>query len=136
MNNDQRIEMASYNLSWPAIFEQEAMQLKKGLGELLSQLHHIGSTSIPNMIAKPIIDILIELDNLDNINQIAIELGRLNYSSIRRSIIPHRSFITSKYTDGIGFNLHLFERGDPQVKRHVNFRDYVIQHPDVAHDYA
>lgn len=136
MINNQKIEMATYNPNWPTIFEQEALQLRQNLGDQLSGIHHIGSTSIPNMIAKPVIDILIECDNLDNINQIAAKLQELNYSAIRRSMIPHRSFLTSKYLDNIGFHLHLFERGDPQVKRHVNFRDYVANHPAIADEYA
>ena len=136
MKNDQKIVIAPYNVNWPIIFEQETLQLKQRLGDLLSDIHHIGSTSIPNMDAKPVIDILIECDNLDNIIQIATKLYELNYSSIRRSMIPHRSFITSKYLAAIGFHLHLFERGDPQVKRHVNFCDYVSKHPDIAVEYT
>jgi len=87
------------------------------------------------MPAKPVIDILVAIDDAYRISVISEKLMQLGYAPLRRQIIPHVSFITSKF-DEISFHLHLHERGSPQINRHVNFRDYVIQHPKQAKDYA
>lgn len=76
------------------------------------------------------------LDNIDDIHLISEKLILLDYDPVRRQIIPHVSFFTKRQDQAIRFHLHLHERGSPQINRHVNFRDYVIHHPDVAHKYA
>ena len=133
--NLHKIEVAPYNVNWPIIFQNEADCIQKALSTDLSGIYHIGSTSIPNMPAKPIIDILIAIEDVYHIADITEKLIQLGYAPLRRQIIPHVSFITNKM-DGIGFHLHIHERGSPQINRHINFRDYVIQHPEVARSYA
>ncbi|ASQ47465.1 dephospho-CoA kinase/protein folding accessory domain-containing protein [Legionella clemsonensis] len=134
--NPYKIEVVAYDRLWPNLFKDEANRIQKSLGPCLKEIYHIGSTSIPGMPAKPCIDIMLGLDNIDDIHFIAEKLTQLGYDPARRQIIPHVSFFTQRQDQAIRFHLHLHERGSPQIKRHVNFRDYVIQHPDVAHDYA
>lgn len=136
MNNLRRVEILPYNANWPTLFNEEAKKIQNILGEQLKEIYHIGSTAIPNMPAKPVIDILLVCDDLDAIGDITEKLSYLNYHNISRHVIPHRSFFARKLDEHISFHLHIRERGDPQINRHVNFRDYVIQHPDVAKRYA
>lgn len=132
----QKIEIVSYDPAWPTLFQQEAERLTKALEGHAAAIHHIGSTSIPNMAAKPVIDILIELKNLDVINVVASELNTLGYEKLRRQVIPNRSFFSLlDKNNARHFHLHIYEVGDPQVIRHVNFRDYMINHPDEAATY-
>jgi GrpB-like predicted nucleotidyltransferase (UPF0157 family)/GNAT superfamily N-acetyltransferase len=131
-----KVEIVPYNKHWATQFKEEAHRIQNALGECLKEICHIGSTSIPNMPAKPVIDILLVLDDMDDIDLISKQLTQLSYMPIRRQIIPHVSFFTERQDDAIRFHLHLHERGSPQIKRHVNFRDYVIQHPNIAHRYA
>nr|HAT8714345.1 GNAT family N-acetyltransferase [Legionella jordanis] len=131
-----KVEVVPYDKQWPHLFKDEANRIQKALGECLKEIYHIGSTSIHNMPAKPVIDILLVLENADDIHFISEQLTRLDYDHLRRQIIPHVSFFTKRQGSVIRFHLHLHERGSPQIQRHVNFRDYVSQHPHVAHSYA
>ena len=136
MKNFPKIQIVPYNEKWPAFFKQEAEQIKIVLGDQLKEIYHIGSTAIPNMPAKPVIDILLVCDNLDKIEFIVGQLKSLNYLHIKRQIIPHLSFFIQRQGNDINMNLHIYERGDPQINRHVNFRDYVIGHSNIAKTYA
>ncbi|MBA3662407.1 MAG: GNAT family N-acetyltransferase [Gammaproteobacteria bacterium] len=136
MKNPRKVEILSYDPHWPDLFEQEARRIKSVLSNQLKEIYHIGSTAIPNMPAKPIIDMMLVCNDLDEIEFIKDKLSSLNYSNLRRQIIPHRSFFVKRQDNHISFNLHIHERGSTQIKRHVNFRDYVIHHPEDAKAYA
>lgn len=135
MKNPRRVEIAPYNPHWPDLFKQEASRIRHVLGDHLKEIYHIGSTAIPNMPAKPVIDMMLVCDNLDQIILMAEKLNELNYHNLRRQIIPHQSFFIRRQDNNISFHLHIHEKGSPQIKRHVNFRDYVIQHPEDAKAY-
>ncbi len=136
MKNPRKVEIAPYDPHWPDLFTQEANRIKNALGNQLKEIYHIGSTAIPNMPAKPVIDMMLVCDDLDQIDFIKEKLSSLNYHNLRRQIIPHRSFFIRRQDNNISFHLHIHERGSSQIKRHVNFRDYVIQHPADAKAYA
>ncbi len=142
MKNPRKVEVVPYDTKWPELFKQEARQIQHVLGNHLREIYHIGSTAIPNMSAKPVIDIMLVCEDLDYIDVITEKLNSLNYHNIRRQIIPHRSFFVRRQDEHASsisqhsFHLHIHERGSPQIKRHVNFRDYVINHPDAARAYA
>ena len=136
MKNPRKVEVVPYNPEWSEFYKQESQHLQKTLGDHLREIYHIGSTAIPNMPAKPVIDMMLVCENLDEIDDITQKLNNLKYYNIRRQIIPHRSFIASRQDEHIRFHLHIHERGSPQIKRHVNFRDYVIAHPLDAKRYA
>lgn len=129
------IEVIPYHSSWPARYQHEAALIKAALGPDLCAIHHIGSTAIPNMSAKPVIDIMLECCNLNDIERIKAELAPLGYTELRRSVVPHWSFFSRKVGVPVSFHLHLREVGDPQIKRHVRFRDYLIHHPQEAAAY-
>lgn len=133
---NRRIEVVPYNNKWPLIYKNEAARIQAALGDNFKAIHHIGSTAIPGMISKPVIDIMLECESLDNKEKLAPLLESLGYENLRRQIIPHRSFFSRKMTEDVSFHLHIYEAGDPQVRRHVHFRDYLIAHPQVANEYA
>lgn len=64
------VELEDYNSNWEKEYLEEEQLLKKVLGSKIIEIHHIGSTSIPNLKAKPVIDILLVIENLDKINEI------------------------------------------------------------------
>lgn len=134
--NIRKVEIIPYDSKWPTFFKQEANILAQTLASHVKEIHHFGSTSIPNMPAKPVIDILLECDNLDQIDIIKTKLTNLNYTEFSRHIIPHWSYFTRKTDHNISFHLHIRELGDPQIKRHIWFRDYLIAHPELAKQYA
>jgi len=136
MKNLHKVEIAPYNPRWPELFKQEASHISDVLGDHLKEIYHIGSTAIPRMPAKPVIDMMLVCDNLDEIDLIIEKLNKLDYYNLTRQMIPHRSFFIKRQDNNISFHLHIHERGSPQIKRHVNFRDYMIQHRDDAQAYA
>lgn len=136
MKTHRKVEVVPYNPRWAHLFAEEAQRIQSVLGSHVNKIHHIGSTAIPGIPAKPIIDMMLECENLDDIRLITEKLNLLGYYYVRRQIIPHRSFFTRRQEEHIGFHLHILEQGDPQIKRHVNFKNYLIQHPEAVEDYA
>lgn len=134
-NNVPEFNVVSYDKKWPTNFLTEKSILEEALGSELKAIYHIGSTSVPNLSAKPIIDMLLVLNNLDNVQIINQALIELNYNPLGKNIIPRRSLFTSKKLDHIGYHLHIYEQGDPQINRHVNFKAYLIEHPKEAQEY-
>lgn len=130
------IQLTPYNPDWPTRFKMEACRIQKILGSRLKAIYHIGSTSIPDMPAKPVIDMVLVFATVNEMDFIAQQLAQLHYDPLRRQIIPQVSFFTKRQDDELSFHLHLHEQGSPQINRHVHFRDYVSQHPDVAQEYA
>ena len=133
--NQTRIEVIPYNTAWPAQFQSEATRLQAS-GLPITAIHHIGSTAIPNMPAKPVIDILLELSSIDQMHDIEDKLIQLGYSPLRRSFIPHMSYFTMRQDGMMRFHVHINLIGDPQIYRHINFRDFMTAHPDAARAYA
>lgn len=128
-------QVVTYDPKWPSYFLEEADFLKKNLSADLLAIYHIGSTAIPGLSAKPNIDMILVFDNLDVAPEINKTLTQLDYLPLSKNIIPHRSFITSKNLHSIGYHLHIYERGDPQINRHVYFKDFLIAHSIEAQQY-
>jgi GrpB-like predicted nucleotidyltransferase (UPF0157 family) len=131
-----KLEVIEYQPSWPDDFKREADLINHSLSDYLQRIHHIGSTSIVGMPAKPIIDILLEVTNLDDINIIEEKLVTLGFSKLHRSIMPYRSYITNKAGQHIQYNCHIYEMGDPEISRYCRFRDYLMEHQVDATAYA
>lgn len=129
------ITVVEYNLNWPKAFEQEASQLKGLLGDLIVNIHHIGSTSVPGLMAKPIIDILLEVTNLGNLDTKSTLVEGLGYEVMGEMGIPGRRYFRKG-----GYyrthQIHAFVSGDSNLERHIAFRDYLIAHKEVAEAYG
>lgn len=134
-HTESEFRLVNYNPQWPEIFLAESALLKQRLGTDLLAIYHIGSTAIPGLSAKPNIDMILVFDNLDTAQEINQTLIKLDYLPLNKNIIPHRSFITSKKLNPIGYHLHIYERGDPQINRHVYFKDFLIAHPADTQQY-
>lgn len=142
MKYKNEVIIEKYNNKWPEIFKEESDKIlsllfeDENISRELFEINHIGSTAIAFMPAKPVIDIMLEFDNLNPIEFIKSKLEKLNYTEFSRHVIPHYSFFSRKQDGSISFHLHIRERGDPQIKRHIHFRDYLIHHVDEAKEYA
>lgn len=67
------LTVVDYDEMWPTLFENERTLLQMTLGKVISRIHHIGSTSVPGLSAKPVIDILIEVANLEELDTFSME---------------------------------------------------------------
>lgn len=106
------------------------------LEPVLVRVHHIGSTSVPGLAAKPIIDLMPLVTDLPALDRQQAQLEALGYDWRGEYGIPERRYCT--LADGSGVRLvqlHFFTADSPQVTRHVAFRDYLRAYPDVASAY-
>ncbi len=129
------IELVPYDPQWPAQFEKEAAQLLPILEDHLVEIHHIGSTSIPGLMAKPLIDMMPVVYDLNKVDGINEEMEAMEYICMGELGIPGRRFFC-KSLEKRTHNVHVFQQGDPNVDRHLKFRDVLRQHPELSEEYA
>ncbi len=129
------IEVVTPRPEWPAMYRQEAARLHAAIADLLPTLHHIGSTSVPGLAAKPVIDILIEVDDVASLDAYDDAFEALGYRVRGEYGIPGRRLF-QKGAVNPTHNVHAFARGHADAVRHLAFRDYLIAHPEVAREYG
>ncbi|QYJ88395.1 GrpB family protein [Shewanella halotolerans] len=131
-------EVLDYQDHWPRVFEAEKALLQSVLGDGVITIEHIGSTSVPGLAAKPIIDILAEVERLDVLDALDAknsELAKLGYRARGEHGIAGRRYF-QKGAAQRSHHLHVFQSGSTQLTCHRAFRDYLIAHPDKAREYA
>ncbi|MEI8246589.1 MAG: GrpB family protein [Lentisphaerota bacterium] len=129
------IEVVNYEDKWPAEFRKEAEMLLNLLSKEIVHVHHIGSTAVPGLRAKPVIDILVEVNNIDALDQYNSKMEQAGYIPKGEFGIAGRRF----YLKGLynrTHHVHAFNAGSTEVDRHIAFRDYLIVHPVAAKEYA
>jgi len=136
------IEVVDYDPLWIAAFENEAAVLNAVFGERVVEVHHIGSTAVPGLDAKPIIDILVVLDNTDDINSFDRAMEDAGYR-VRGECLdatipgtPGRFYFT-KETNGVrSHHVHVYAKGHWEILDKLAFRDYLRSHNDKASAYG
>ena len=127
--------LVPYNPEWPHMAASHAERLRV-LGSTLVIVHHIGSTSVPGLAAKPIIDLMPLVTDLTDLDRERGRIEALGYEWHGEYGIPGRRYCTLATGDGIrAVQLHIFEDNSPHVERHIAFRDYLRAHPAVAAAY-
>ena len=130
------VKVIAHDFTWPEQFRVEAADLARVLEPEVIAIHHIGSTAIPGIKAKPIIDMLVEVHDIVLIAGYDSAMTGLGYESKGEVGIPGRRYF-SRDTEGVRTHqVHIFERGDPQIERHVLFVDFLIAHPVEAQAYG
>jgi GrpB-like predicted nucleotidyltransferase (UPF0157 family) len=133
---DQRIEVVPYDPAWPARFEEERRRLEDVLGPWLEGgIHHVGSTAVPGLAAKPVIDILAGVRDREEARAAFESLAALGYcyfpyraDEMHWFCKPSPAFRTH--------HLHLIEPGNPRFAAELAFRDELRAHPETAAEYA
>jgi GrpB-like predicted nucleotidyltransferase (UPF0157 family) len=130
----QPIVIVDPDVAWPSWFKAEAARIVELLGETVIRIEHVGSTSVPGLPAKPIIDIDMQVADSAAEDTYVPPLARSEYRLVLRE--PwwngHRMLVGP---DG-RFNLHVFPVGAPEPLRHLLFRDWLRSHPDDRELYA
>jgi len=133
----RKVEIVPHDPQWREAFEAEAKQVASALGENVTAVHHIGSTAIPNIYAKPVIDLLVEVRDITEVDGRSSAMESLGYEVMGEFGIPGRRYFRKDNQEGIRTHqIHAFETGSAEVKRHLAFRDYVIANPDDAQRYS
>lgn len=131
------IHVVSHNPDWARRFEREVHRIQQVLGDIVVQIHHIGSTAIYHTKAKPVIDMLLEVTSLELLDQKSPSLEALGYEVMGEFGIPGRRYFRLDDTTGRRTHqIHAFKEGVQDVIRHIAFRDYMQAHPAVAVEYG
>ena len=133
--NQRKIEVVRYDPAWVATFKLEQSLLKQVLGNVAMEIEHIGSTAVPGLAAKPVIDILIEVSDFSELESKAHAMESIGYLVMGENGIAGRRYF-QKGGHQRSHHVHAFEAGDTHLLRHRAYRDYLIAHPDVATEYA
>src|SRR5215213_314747 len=133
----KKVEVVPHDPRWRAAFEAEAKHVAAALGENVVAIHHIGSTAIPNIYAKPVVDLLVEVGDIAGVDGRRSAMESLGYEVMGEYGIPGRRYFRKDDQEGIRtHNVHAFEAGSGEVERHLAFRDYMIAHPGDARTYS
>ena len=131
------IELAEHNPAWFTWYEEEKSNLFSALGSTIKQIDHIGSTSIPNLLAKPIVDILLQVSPQVDVARLKVILADNGWLLMAENVDIGSLDFNKGYTLE-GFAERVFHLHIKHVGKHdeLLFRDYIAAHPDDAAEYA
>jgi GrpB-like predicted nucleotidyltransferase (UPF0157 family) len=125
-----------YDAAWVEMYQEESKRVFSVLKDEIIHMHHIGSTAIPGMWAKPIIDILLEVKDITRIDPYNDAMIGLGYEPRGELGIPGRRYFSREEPmDVRTHHVHAYQSGDRSIERHLAFRDYMIEHPEDAKKY-
>lgn len=133
------IVVSDYDPDWPKLFEQERARIKEALGSFALAIEHVGSTAVPGLPSKPIIDLLVGVPSLEEASERCIEpvkaLGYI-YLPEYASWLPRELFFRKGPPGPWTHHVHMMEPSHPRWEARLVFRDYLRAHPEAAKAYA
>lgn len=130
------VELDEYNSNWKKDYEKEEKLLKEVLGDRIIEIHHIGSTSIEGLKAKPVIDILVVIDRLDEITEIEEILKPYDYENRGQQGVSDRYFFAKGPEDARSHYIHFVEPNSKTYYNQIYFKKYLIEHPKYIKKYC
>lgn len=132
------IVIEAYCQEWPERFKQEAQIIRQAIEPYINTIEHIGSTAVPGLAAKPIIDMLIGVKSLADTPHFIPPLEQLGYVYVPEyeAGLPERRYLYKLKCDEDTFHLHMVEPESEFFRRHLAFRDYLRSHPETVAEYA
>lgn len=131
------ILLRPHDARWAPCFVRESAILREAFADIGLGVDHIGSTSIPGIVAKPILDMLGSCPDVTVLDGLTERLKGLGYESKGEYGLPGRRYCVrydaSRTMDFL--HLHVFSSGDPELARHLFFRDYLRAHPEASAEY-
>jgi len=130
------VQLVDYDPGWPDAFALERDRIALALGKLARRIDHHGSTSVPGLAAKPIIDIQVSIDRLQPLAEYSTLLATLGYVHL-----PHRDdafcpFFYRPERWPHTHHVHVVKAGGDEERRTLAFRDYLRDHHEMAREYA
>jgi len=131
-SNDD-VVIVDYDPLWPAAYRFEATLIAHALADVYVEMHHVGSTSIPGLGAKPTIDILVVVAQFAPVEEYIRRLTPIGYQHVSHEDDAIRLFFRKGMAHS--HHLHIVEHGAWEYRRHLLFRDYLRTHPETAQEY-
>src|SRR4028118_948992 len=127
------VYIVAYDPSWPTLFAQERNRLFETVRQWIEEVEHVGSTAIPGLDAKPVIDLMVGLKSMADASSCVEPLTNLGYSYWAEGAQPHHHLFV-RFVDPTmsarTHNLHLVEAGSRYWKDRLPFRDHLREHPE------
>lgn len=132
-----KVQVVPFDPVWARIYKVEAHLLRSAVDRPDVEVHHIGSTAIPGIFAKPIIDILLVVPDLEMIDARMKKIVMLGYEAMGEYGIPARRYFRKNSSSRVRTHrIYSFVRGSAGTKRHLAFRDYMNSHREAAEAYG
>jgi GrpB-like predicted nucleotidyltransferase (UPF0157 family) len=133
---DPAVRIVDYDPAWPALAERELRGIKEALGPRAVRLEHVGSTAVPGLAAKPILDLQLSVDAIEPREPYVEPLEELGYLFVAAPESPGYNFFAKPPDRPRTHHLHVCEVGSEHELRHVAVREFLRGHPDEAASYA
>ncbi|MEZ4518565.1 MAG: GrpB family protein [Chloroflexota bacterium] len=139
---DGRVRLVPHSPEWARLFAEEKQRLQTALTaympDIVRDIQHVGSTSIPGIPAKPIIDIALVVDDFEKTPPVIETLQQMGYIYLGTDVVPGRHFfyLGEATTTGRTHHLHMFEQSSREWQQTTGFRDYLLAHPATAAAYG
>lgn len=133
---DDAVIIADYDPAWPLRFEAERARILQAIGRWAVAVEHIGSTAVPGLASKPIIDIMVGVADLDSAAHCIAPLQAMGYEYVPEfeATLPERRYFRRRLS-GDAYHLHMVAVTSDFWERHLLFRDYLRVHPETARAY-
>lgn len=138
------ISIEESNPKWANIFQQLKEIIQQELKGIIIDIEHVGSTAIPNLATKPIIDMDVIIESRELLSEICIKLQKLGYRHNGDQGIPGREAF-KRESEEVPYtiprkkwqyhHLYVVDKNSKELKRHLYFRDYLINHPEAKEEY-
>jgi GrpB-like predicted nucleotidyltransferase (UPF0157 family) len=132
---DEVITVVEYDPRWPALFEAECVCITDALRAVVTRVEHFGSTAIPGMAGKPIVDLLVGVGDLGDVSDLVDDpLDRLGYQNFGEIFFPGRLYLRKRGPPH--FNVAITKDGSEFWNAQIIVRDYLLIHPDEVARYS
>jgi GrpB-like predicted nucleotidyltransferase (UPF0157 family) len=132
-NSLDTIEIRDYDTEWPTMYLAEKGRIGTALGELAKDIQHVGSTAVPGLAAKPVIDILLAVDDLAETGVHLIRLEEFGYTYVPHNEDAERMFFLKGMPRT--HHVHVVRFRGWTYWKHLLFRDYLLDHPSTVKEY-
>jgi len=132
-----KVTVLPYDSAWAEAFLEISREVKAALGDLPMAIHHVGSTSVPGMSAKPIIDLDVEIRSMDDFSMVKARLAAIGYEHEGDLGIGGREAFCYNGKPALQkHHLYVCPSDSPELYRHLTFRNYLRGHPAAVAEYS
>ncbi|MFJ8064606.1 GrpB family protein [Psychrobacillus sp. NPDC096426] len=130
-----KVRLTDFSEDWVQMFETEAQFLKSIFGDDVIRFEHFGSTSVQGMKAKPVIDMMCIVKDIEKVDLFNHKMDSLGYDVVGEWGITGRRLFR-KGGENRTHHIHFYQIDNPQIERHLIFRDYLQSHPEEVEKYS
>lgn len=131
---DEPIAVVTYDPAWPLLFDEEARRLRAGTLQHVGAIVHVGSTAVPGMVGKPIVDLIVGVADMSSAHRVAKDIEALGYENFGEIFIPGRVYLRRRGVQQ--FNVAITVENGEFWRTQILLRDYLRLHPEEAEAYS